>query len=60
MKCDDNHLFITIHWEIKRIGLRKEISTRGDKCFESSTMISSQSVWSIRFTATMEMGTFHL
>ena len=60
MKCDDNHLFTTIHWEIKRIGLRKEISTRSDKCFESSTMISSQSVWSIRFTATMEMGTFHL
>ena len=31
-----------------------------DKCFKSSTMISSQSVWSTRFTATMEMGTFHL
>ena len=20
MKCNDNHLFISIHWEIKRIG----------------------------------------
>ena len=60
MKCNDNHLFISIHWEIKRISLRKKISIRGDKWFKSSTIIYSQSVWSIRFTATMEMGTFHL
>ena len=30
------------------------------KWFKSSTIILSQSVWSIWFTATMEMGTFHL
>ena len=60
MKRNDNHLFISIHWEIKRIGLRKKISTLGDKWFKSSTIISSQSEWSIRLTATMEMGTFHL
>ena len=60
MKCNDNHLFISIHWEIERIGLCKKISTWGDKWFKSSTIISSQSVWSIRFTATMEMGTFNL
>ena len=48
------------------IGKSKELyyvrkSAHGvDKCFKSSTMISSQSVWSIQFTATMEMGTFHL
>ena len=24
MKCKDNHLFISIHWEIKRIELRKK------------------------------------
>ena len=57
---NDNHLFISIHLKIKRIGLRKKISTWGDKWFKSSTIILSQSVWSIRFTATMEMGTFHL
>ena len=58
--CNDNHLFISIHWEVKRIWLRKKISTQGDKWFKSFTIILSQSVWSIRFTATMEMGTFHL
>ena len=47
-------------WEIKRIGLNKKISTWGDTWFKSSTIILSQSVWSIRFTATMKTGTFHL
>ena len=28
MKCNDNHLFISIQLEIKRIGLRKKISMR--------------------------------
>ena len=26
MKCNDNHMFISIHWEIKRIGLGKKKS----------------------------------
>ena len=47
------------------IGKSKELdyvrkSARGDQWFKSSTIMSSQSVRSIRFTATMEMGTFHL
>ena len=60
MKCNDNHLFISIHWEIKRIldNIRK--SARGDQWFKSSIIMSSQSVRSIRFTATMELGIFHL
>ena len=57
MKCNDNQLFISIHWEIKRIGLRKKIA-RGDQWLKSYTIMSNQSVRSIRFTATMEMGTF--
>ena len=41
---------------------REKISQWGDEWFKSSTIISSQSVLStwIRFTATMEIGTFHL
>ena len=47
------------------IGKSKELdcvrkSVRGDQWFKSSTIMSSQSVRSIRFTATIEMGTFHL
>ena len=47
------------------IGKSKELdyvrkSARSDQWFKSSTIMSSQSVRSKRFTATMEMGTFHL
>ena len=46
------------------IGKSKELdyvrkSARGDQWFKSSTIMWSQSVRSIRFTATMEMGTFY-
>ena len=38
----------------------RKISTWGGKWFKSSAMISSsQSVWSVRFTARMEMVTWH-
>ena len=59
MKCNDNHLFISIHWEIKRI-LDYIKSARGDQWFKSSIIMSSQSVRSIRFTAIMELDIFHL
>ena len=47
------------------IGKSKELnyvrkSARGDQWFKPSTIMSSQYVRSIRFTATMEMGIFHL
>ena len=60
MKCNDNPLFISIHWEIKRILDYIRKSARGDQCFKSSIIMSSQSVKSIRFTATMELGIFYL
>ena len=47
------------------IGKSKELdyvrkSAQSDQWFKSYTIMLSQSVRSIRFTATMEMGTFHL
>ena len=62
MNCFDYHRDISIHWEIKRLEwpVRKsahEVNTAGS---DNPQIILSQSVWSIRFTATMDMGTFHL
>ena len=51
---------ISIHWKSKELEYIRKISTRGDKWFKSSTIISRQSIWSIRFTATMKMGALHL
>ena len=47
MKCNDNHLFISIHWEIKRIGLRKKIR---EKVYFRSQILERPSIgeyWNI-------------
>ena len=60
MKCNDNHLFIPYIGKSKELDYVRK-SAHGVKVVQIiHQIISSQSVWSIRFTATMEMGIFHL
>ena len=43
--------------ELNNVGI---ISTWGDMWFKSASIISGQSVLSVQFKATIEMGTFHI